>query len=68
MRSFFVSKRDIETIKNLKALVVGEKRNLSEADLSEANLGFANLSEANLSGAELYYANLRGADLRRISI
>jgi uncharacterized protein YjbI with pentapeptide repeats len=44
-------------------LVVGNKHNLSYANLSYANLIYTNLIGANLSDANLIGANLNGADL-----
>ena len=43
---------------------VGERADLSVADLSGANLSVANLSVADLSGANLSRADLSGANLR----
>jgi uncharacterized protein YjbI with pentapeptide repeats len=53
----------------VKEIIEGRRRNLREADLSEAylygaNLSEANLRKANLSKAYLYGANLIGANLR----
>jgi hypothetical protein len=59
----FEYEKEDNTIKETLVRAVGERIDLSGANLSDANLRDADLSGANLRGANLSDANLSGADL-----
>ncbi|MDJ0713899.1 MAG: pentapeptide repeat-containing protein [Prochloraceae cyanobacterium] len=57
-----------EIIIEVKDLIVSEKENLKEVNLSKIDLSFADLREAKLSFANLSSANLKYADLREAKL